>query len=397
MRRRGVIACASLLLTLGACAASPGARGPSSVETAAPRVASQENSDVQHYLYVVPDQSIYVYDIDHGYRLVQRIALPRLTGVRGVAASPATHTLYISHGDDNGPDGSGSLLAYDLLSGHVLWDHSYRRGIDSMAIDSTGDRIYMPDGELSSDGIWTVIDARSGDVIGRITGGKGPHNTVVGLSGARVYLGGRDSPYLAVASTRTDRVIRRIGPLRSGVRPFTINGAETLAFTTATGFLGFQVSSIRTGRVLYTSGFGSRFRYNPATFAPSAPSHGISLSPDERELWVIDAPNSYIHVFDVSGLPDRPPRHVADIKLADRLVGSERGCSYDCARDGWLQHSLDGRFVYVGDAGDVIDTRSLRVVAYLPALRQTRKMLEIDWRGGVPVATSSREGLGYVR
>jgi hypothetical protein len=36
-------------------------------------------------------------------------------------------------------------------------------------------------------------------------------------------------------------------------------------------------------------------------------------------------------------------------------------------------------------------------VAYLPTLRNTRKMLEIDWRGGVPVATTSRQGVGYVR
>jgi hypothetical protein len=45
----------------------------------------------------------------------------------------------------------------------------------------------------------------------------------------------------------------------------------------------------------------------------------------------------------------------------------------------------------------VFDTRTYRRVAYLPALRNTRKMLEIDWRGGVPIATTSRQGVGYVR
>ena len=37
------------------------------------------------------------------------------------------------------------------------------------------------------------------------------------------------------------------------------------------------------------------------------------------------------------------------------MSGEESPCSYDCARDGWIQHSLDGRFVYVGDSGDVFD------------------------------------------
>src|SRR5262249_28035365 len=156
-------------------------------------------------------------------------------------------------------------LAYNLLAGAVIYKRSYSRGIDNMAIDPAGQRIYMPDGESSRDGVWSVIAARSGNVIGSINGGLSPHETIVGLNGRRVYLGGRSWPYLEVASTATDRVVHRVGPLRSGVRPFTINGREMIAYTTATGLLGFQVSSITTGRVLFTIGFGSRFPPNPAT------------------------------------------------------------------------------------------------------------------------------------
>ncbi len=35
------------------------------------------------------------------------------------------------------------------------------------------------------------------------------------------------------------------------VRPFTVNSSNTLAFTSATEFDGFQVSSITTGKVLF--------------------------------------------------------------------------------------------------------------------------------------------------
>jgi hypothetical protein len=79
------------------------------------------------------------------------------------------------------------------------------------------------------------------------------------------------------------------------------------------------------------------------------------------------------------------------------LSGLESPCTYDCVRNGWLQHSSSGRYVYVGDSGDVIDTRTKRIVAFLPALDQTRKMLEIDWRLGLPVATTTRTGVGPVR
>jgi hypothetical protein len=50
----------------------------------------------------------------------------------------------------------------------------------------------------------------------------------------------------------------------------------------------------------------------------------------------------------------------------------------------------------VGDAGDVISTATRTVVAFIPQLKNTRKMLEIDWKNGRPIATSTRTGVGYV-
>jgi hypothetical protein len=348
-------------------------------------------SNTQHYEYVFPDGHMLIYDMDSGQTLVKQVSLPTTAGVRGVAVDPGAHTLYVSYGGDGGGNGNGSLLKYDLLSNSMLWSRNYSHGIDSFAINPAGTRIYMPDGELTSNGLWYVVDTATGNELGSINGGLGPHNTIVSLTGTHVYLGGRNRNYLEVADPTTDRVIKNIGPLRSGVRPFTINGRETLAFTTATGFLGFQVSNISTGQVLYTvpvAGF-------PCCGAASAPSHGISLSPDEKEIYLVDSVSSYIHVFDVSGLPAGAPRQVADIKLVHPMSGYESGCAYDCLKDGWVQHSRDGRFAYVGDSGDVIATATRSIVGYLPALGNTRKMLEVDWSNGLPTFTTSRTGLGY--
>jgi hypothetical protein len=364
------------------------------VRGASPAGLTAGSSELHRYEYVFPDQSMLVYEIP-GHRLVEETRFPQAAGIRGVAVSPRTHMLFISFGGDGGANGSGSMLAYDLVTRQIRWQWAYSTGIDSMAVSRDGKRIFLPTGELTSGGTWRIISASTGRSIGVLRGGTGPHNTVVGLDGRRVYLGGRDGNYLTVVSASNGKPIMKAGPLVSGVRPFTINGRQTLAFTTATGFLGFQVSSLRTGTVLYTVPVKG-FTWSPRTFTPSAPSHGISLSPDERELWVIDAPNSYVHVFDVTGLPGRPPRQVADIRLRNALTGDETPCSYDCARDGWLQHSRDGRFVYVGDSGDVISTKTRRVIDFLPGLRNSRKSLEVDWRNGVPVFTTSRTGLGYV-
>jgi DNA-binding beta-propeller fold protein YncE len=343
-----------------------------------------------HYEYVVPDRQIAVYDIDQGHRLVARWSVPEAHALRGVAVSPSTRMLYLSVGGNGGRSGTGALLAYDLLRNRLLWERSFPTGTDSLAITPDGRTLYLPTGERTNDDVWYVVDAGTGLVRSEIHAGPGPHNTIVSPDGRRVYLGPRNSRYLDVASTRTNRLIRRIGPLLPGVRPFTINGRQTLAYTTATGFLGFQVSSIRTGRVLYTVPIRGLRQGRPL----GTPSHGISLSPDSRELYVIDVPNSSLHVFDVSRVPRRPPKHVADIRLRHTMDGKEQPCGGDCGRAGWLQHSLDGRYVYVGDSGDVIDTRTDRVAAFLPALRNSRYQFELDWRGNVPVQTSSRSGIG---
>jgi hypothetical protein len=97
---------------------------------------------------------------------------------------------------------------------------------------------------------------------------------------------------------------------------------------------------------------------------------------------VLDSPNNVVHVFDVRTLP---PRRLDDVRLSKPISGDESPCARACGRTGSLLHSADGRFVYVGDAGDVIDTRTRELVANLEALHNSRVQLEVDWIGGKAV------------
>jgi len=348
---------------------------------------------IHHYEYIFPDGWMYVYDMDHNQALVKRVHLPTTKGVRGPIASAATGMLYVSYGSD-GPTGTGYLLKYNLLTDQIVWNLSYPYPVDTIGITPDGKTIYQAGGEKNPLGIWHIINAENGREIGNITSpaASGPHNTIVSLNGSHLYMGGLNADYMVIADTASNRVIEQIGPLAHGAgRPFTINGGETLLFTTGSSSFGFQVSDIRTGKVLYTVPIRG--------FSPSrsccAFNHGISLAPNEKELYVMDGPNSYVHVFDVSGLPAQEPRQIADIPVSP-VTGDETPCVINCGREGWLQHSLDGRFVYVGDAGDVIATATRKVIAHLPPLRNTRKFLEIDWQNGVPIRTSQTKGVGYV-
>lgn len=357
-------------------------------------IVQQAYSSVLHYEYVFVDGQFYAYDLDRNFALVRSVSLPT-SGTRGAVACSSPPRLFVSWGSYS--TGTGHLLAYDLVQGSLLWTKSYSHAVDSHAVSPDCSIVYMPGGELSGTNVWYLESAATGADVGKIFGSKGPHNTIVNPSGTHIYLGGRMDTYAEVASSSTNAVYLKAGPLQNTMRPFTINGKETLLYTSVTGFLGFQVVDLAKKVVLYTvpvNGFAS---CNSSPSCPSDPSHGISLSPDEKELYLIDYPNDYVHVFDVSKMPSGKPRKVADIKLQHSLHHLESPCPSDCLGEGWLHHSHDGQYVFVGDSGDVISTATRTVVGYLPAMHNSRKMIEIDWQNGVPVWTMhNRSSTGQV-
>jgi hypothetical protein len=165
---------------------------------------------------------------------------------------------------------------------------------------------------------------------------------------------------------------------KGGLVPFpsdtlnVIDAEHQVMYVTQRGLLGFRVLDLRTGVTRYVVHFKG-FTWNPR-FGPNPPSHGLSLAPDRPELWVLDAPNHALHIFDVSALPDSPPRRIGDVRMERTMT-----------QPGWLLGSADGRFLYVAGSGDVIDTRTRTSVADVDALAEAQAMVEVDWVDGRPV------------
>jgi hypothetical protein len=201
------------------------------------------------------------------------------------------------------------------------------------------------------------------------------------------------APLLGDIALRTqagvDRFDPRSGQMRAGgLVPFpsdivnVVDERRHLMYVTRRDFLGFRVIDMRTATSLYDVSFKG-FTWN-RKFGPNPPSHGLVLTPDGSELWVLDAPNSVVHVFDLGPLPEAAPRQVANIRLSKPLSGDESPCSTACARIGSLLGSADGRYVYVGDAGDVIDADKREIVTNLEALHNSRVAIEVVFSDGKP-------------
>ena len=334
------------------------------------------------YSYVAVEGEIRIYDIARSHTLVKKVSIPdrfALRGIRGIAAHASTQRLYISYWGDKFGEGEGYLLAYDLMSDTVEWRRSYEPSIDSMSLTPDGRKLYMPCGEERTNcDHWFVLDASSGDELGRIPMHVGAHNTIVSLDGRHAYLASLKHDRLAVVETDSDQIVRWVGPFGDSIRPFTINRAQTLVFVNVDFLSGFEVGDLRTGRQLHrveVQGFPLRAEDYPEL--PITQSHGIALTPDETELWVVDSFYKYLHVFDVTGLPGLRPRQIADIPLSDDPK--------------WINFSGDGRYAHVS-TGEIVDAHTRRVIALT---EKSRQFLQIDWRGGEPLRAYSRYGLGY--
>jgi len=317
-----------------------------------------------------------VFDVDHGHKFVKRIPTAGVDeaqkplNVKGICASAATERIYVST--------IRTLQCLDAVSEKLLWEKSYDQGCDRMALAPDGSVLYVPSLEQDH---WHIVDGRTGDVIAKITPRSGAHNTVFGLDGSQVYLAGLKSPLLTVADAKTHTVAKTVGPFSASIRPFTVNGRQTLCFVNLNELLGFEVGDLKTGKMLHRVEVAG-FQKGPVK-RHGCPSHGIGLTPDEKEIWVTDAHNRRLHLFDATVMPPKP---LESIELSDE--------------PGWVTFTIKGDLAYPS-TGEVIDVATRKIVASLKdetgTLVQSEKMIEIDFGPEGPVRTGDQFGLGRVR
>src|SRR5215471_2909202 len=346
-------------------------------------VIKTNSATTRHFLYVASPGirnyveyggvGILVFDMDAGYKFVKRIATwdapsgKEAENVKGVVANAMTARIYVST--------PKRIAAFDLLSEQKVWEKEFEGGCDRMALSPDGRIMYVPSFEGPH---WLVVNALTGDVLKKIVLNSGAHNTIYSLDGRHAYLAGLKSPLLRVTGGPNHEVAKEIGPFGDFVRPFTVNAAGTLCYVNVNGLLGFEIGDLMTGRKLHRIEVSS-VKQGPVK-RHGCPSHGIGLTPDEKEIWVCDGHNEMMHVFDNTVMP---PRQITSIKLRDQ--------------PGWITFSLDGKHAWPS-TGEIVDVKSKRVIAGLSDEQgrqvQSEKIVEIDFADGKPARAGDQFGLG---
>ena len=316
-----------------------------------------------------------VFDVEHEHRFVKRIALGGLDSagkpinVKGICGSAATGRIYIST--------IRTLMCVDLASEKLLWEKELPGGCDRMSMTPDGKQIYLPSFEGPH---WHVVN-QDGEIIAKLVPNSGAHNTLVSLDGREAYLAGLKSPLLTIVDTATNKITRTAGPFSASIRPFTIDGRRQRCIVCVNDLLGFEVGDLQSGKKLW--------RVEVAGYQMGAvkrhgcPSHGVGLTPDEKEIWVVDAHNQSVHIFDALA---QPPKQLESIKLADE--------------PGWITFSPDGKLAYPS-TGQVIDVATRKVLLQLTdetgARVQSEKMLPVTMRDGKVHSVADQFGVGRVQ
>jgi len=319
---------------------------------------------------------ILVFDIDHDYRFIRRIPAAGLNAalkpmnVKGIAVSIPAQRLYVTT--------LTKLACYDLTTDAMVWEKTYDGGCDRLAISPDGLHVVMPSLERS---FWSLIDPKSGDVLKRIDGFKAAHNTIVSLDGTRAYLADRFSPWLTEIDLARGEIANRTGPFAQSIRPFTVNGRRTRTYVCVDDLLGFEIGDLTTGKKLHRVEVQG-FNKGPVK-RHSCPSHGVGLTPDETQVWVVDATNQRLHVFDNTS---EPPRFIASLAVREQ--------------PGWITFSLDGRHAWPS-TGEVFDVQTRQLVTALAdenrSAVHSEKMVEIHFADGKVTAAGDQFGLGRKR
>ncbi len=104
------------------------------------------------------------------------------------------------------------------------------------------------------------------------------------------------------------------------VRVFVINHDATRVYANLNNLLGFEIADVKTHKVIKrVEAPGEMWKSKWANpnlhfFGHGAPMHGIAMTPDESEIWIPDAINNQVLVYDnrangpssISASPFRP-------------------------------------------------------------------------------------------
>jgi hypothetical protein len=321
---------------------------------------------------------IVVLDVDRNFEFVKRIPTWNVAAsispeeVSGVAASSATNMIYLAT--------RGRLAAFDLATEQKIWEQTYD-GACCERPEVTPDGKTLVVGSDLKD-FWYVINAQDGALKGKIQAPKSnfAHNMGLSADGKTVFMA-PNGVTMKVGDVPSMKALKTI-TFSDHIRPFVINHDATRVYANVNNLLGFEIADVKTGEVVKRIEAPAELwkaKWADVTqhfYGHACPSHGIALTPDESELWVVDNINYGVLVYDNTGEWPVLKSSFPTTASAD-----------------WITIGIGGQYAYLS-SGDVVDVKTKKIVAQMKdeygRQMHSEKLLEISFSNGKLVGTVSQ-------
>jgi DNA-binding beta-propeller fold protein YncE len=325
---------------------------------------------------------IIVLDVNDGYHFVKRIPTWEYAAsmspeqVSGVAASPVTNLIYVA--------ARGRLAAIDLGTDKMVWSVT----LDGKCCERPQ---VTPDGKILIVGAdlqdyWYEVDATTGRLIGKLEAPESPNSHHLNLSAdGKLAFMSPNNKVMTISDIQTRKVVKTIR-FPDNIRVFVLNKDSSKVYANNNNFMGFLVADVASGMVtkkveVTSVNWRSKWDVTPRPRIPHAcPSHGIALTPDEKEIWVSDGIFNKIHIF--SNTDD--PREIDTIDLSAGAF--------------WMTFGLDGQLAYLS-SGDIVDVATHKIVGQMKdeygRVITSEKLLDITFDNGHAQRVSNQFANGY--
>ena len=298
--------------------------------------------------------------------LVVRIIQTSAAGDDSYVIDPETNKVVgiiddveIPHGIASAPDGSQLYLSNEALHSLDVVDSRtlrVKRRIplsgrpNNISVGKDGRKVYV--GIMEMPGSVDVIDTQALANVKTVPVDGAIHNVYVTPDGKHAVAGSIHTSTINVIDTATDELAWKL-KMSAGVRPMAFDsnpdGSTKNIYVQLSNFHGFAVVDFNKRKEV------ARVEHPPVPGEHAhtdglqgAPTHGLGVSPDGKTLW--STSKVYSHAY-VHSLPD--------LKEIGRVFVGQH--------PEWVTFTPDGKYVYIGAAGDnethAIDVAAMKVVA----------------------------------
>ncbi len=221
---------------------------------------------------------------------------------------------------------------------------------------STPDGHYVAVPIRSGDSV-VIIDVPAGKIVKELPV-KMPHNAYNTGRNDVLYVSSMGEHQINRIDLKTMEYTDKI-PTDGIPRPYAVTRDEKTLYVALSDYHGFEIVDIpskkETARVDLPAAPPADCELEPHT-----ETHGLALSPNEKELWVTSLTDGGVYVYDV-----------ATKKLSTEIKTGE------CPN--WIGFSPDGKYVTVSNCGSndaaIIDAKSRQVLAKVPTGEGPKRLL----------------------